>query len=96
MIRQIIITITDNVKSMQESKFLYGLLKLIEKEELKFTENRIIGRDISNNQELKEIVQNIITKYNEKTPMIVEFKQGKITIDGKIVLTWEYENKNKS
>jgi len=96
MIRQIIITITDNVKSTQESKFLYGLLKLIEKEELKFTENRIIGRDISNNQELKEIIQNIITKYSEKTPMIVEFKQGKITIDGKIVLTWEYENKNKS
>ncbi|CAJ31681.1 transcriptional regulator [Betalipothrixvirus puteoliense] len=95
MIRHIIIGTSDDAKKTKEGKFILALVKLIGKEEITFDETKIIGRDITKNEEMKEIINDIISFYKKKVPNIVTFKKGKITMEGKIVLMWEYENQGK-
>ncbi|CAJ31621.1 transcriptional regulator [Betalipothrixvirus pezzuloense] len=95
MIKHVIIGTNDDAKKTKEGKFLLALVKLIGKEEISFTETTIISRDITKNEEMKEIINDIISFYKKKVPELVKFKKGKVTIEGKIVLMWEYENENK-
>ncbi|AAL27716.1 transcriptional regulator [Sulfolobus islandicus filamentous virus] len=94
MIKKIVITTIDSPADDKNIKFLVGLAKLIGKNEISFGEDKILKRDISKNDELREIVKEIIEKYKEKVPNIVKFKEGKIKSDGKIIIRWEYENKS--
>lgn len=95
MIRRVIIGTNDDAKKTKEGKFLLALTKLIGKEEISFTETTVIGRDITKNEEMKEIINDVISFYKKKVPELVEFKKGKITMEGKIIIVWEYENENK-
>ncbi|AOS58359.1 lipothrixviral RHH transcriptional regulator [Sulfolobus islandicus filamentous virus 2] len=94
MIKKIIITTIDTPTDDKNVKFLVGLAKLIGKNEISFGEDKILKKDVSKNDELREITQEIISKYKEKVPSIVKFKEGKIKSDGKIIIRWEYENKS--
>lgn len=94
MIKKIVITVIDSPTDDKNVKFLVGLTKLVKKTEISFSEDRILQREIKDNYELKEIIQEIINKYKEKVPGVVKFKEGKIRHDGKILLRWEYENNN--
>jgi len=94
MIKRIVIEIIDTPQEDKNVKFLVGLTKLIEKNEISFNENQILKRDISKNDELLSIVKEIIEKYRNVAPQIVTFKEGKVKNDGKIITRWEYENQN--
>ncbi|ACB37241.1 transcriptional regulator [Betalipothrixvirus uzonense] len=94
MIKKIILTIIDAPTDDKNVKFLVGLAKLIGKNEISFEENKLLKRDITKNAELHETVTEIINKYKEKVPEIMKFKEGKIKTDGKIIMRWEYENKD--
>jgi len=94
MIKRIVIEIIDTPQEDKNVKFLVGLTKLIEKNEISFNENQILKRDISKNDELLSIVKEIIEKYRNVVPQIVNFKEGKVKNDGKIITRWEYENQN--
>ena len=96
MIKKIVIDVIDTPQEDKNVKFLIGLTKLIKKDEISFTETQILKRDISKNDELSSIVKEIIEKYRNVTPQIVNFKEGKVKSDGKIITRWEYENKNPS
>jgi len=96
MIKKIVIEIIDTPSEDKNVKFLVGLTKLIGKSEISFNETQILKRDISKNDELLSIVKEIIEKYKEIAPKIVNFKEGKVKSDGKIITRWEYENKNTS
>ena len=96
MIRRIVVEIIDTPSEDKNVKFLVGLTKLIGKSEISFTESQILKRDISKNDELLSIVKEIIEKYKEIAPKIVNFKEGKVKSDGKIITRWEYENKSPS
>ena len=94
MIKRIVIEIIDTPQEDKNVKFLVGLTKLIGKNEISFNENQILKRDISKNDELLSIVKEIIEKYRNVVPQIVNFKEGKVKNDGKIITRWEYENQN--
>lgn len=95
MIHKIVITTSDNAKNTQEGEFLLALTKLVGKEEINFTTTTLLGKDITKNEEMQEIVEKLVEHYKKKMPSVVTFKKGKVTTEGKIILTWEYENKNK-
>jgi len=96
MIKKIMVEIIDTPAEDKNVKFLVGLTKLIGKNEISFNESQILKRDISKNEELLSVVKEIIEKYRNVAPQIVNFKEGKIKSDGKIITRWEYENKNTS
>jgi len=96
MIRKIIIEIIDSPQEDKNTKFLIGLTKLIGKSEISFDEGRLLKRDISKNEELLTIIEEIIEKYREIAPKIVSFKEGKVKSEGKVITRWEYESKNNS
>jgi len=96
MIKRIVVEIIDTPQEDKNIKFLIGLVKLIGKSEITFTESQILKRDISKNEELLSIVREIIEKYRNIAPQIVIFKEGKIKNDGKIITRWEYESKSPS
>jgi len=94
MIKRIVVEIIDTPQEDKNVKFLVGLTKLIGKSEISFNETQILKRDISKNDELLTIVREIIEKYRNIAPQIVNFKEGKVKSDGKIITRWEYENQN--
>ena len=96
MIKRIVVEIIDTPQEDKNVKFLVGLTKLIGKSEISFNETQILKRDISKNDELLSIVREIIEKYRNVAPQIVNFKEGKVKSDGKIITRWEYENKSPS
>ncbi len=96
MIKRIVVEIIDTPQEDKNVKFLVGMVKLIGKSEITFTENQILKRDISKNEELLSIVREIIEKYRNIAPQILNFKEGKVKNDGKIITRWEYENKSPS
>jgi hypothetical protein len=96
MIKKIVIEIIDSPQEDKNTKFLVGLTKLIGKSEISFSEEQLLKRDISKNEELLTIVEEIIEKYREIAPKIVSFKEGKVKNEGKIITRWEYENKGTS
>jgi hypothetical protein len=96
MIKRIIIEIIDSPQENRNVRFLVGLVKLIGKSEITFTESQILKRDISKNEELSSLIREIIEKYRNIAPQILVFKEGKVKNDGKIIMRWEYENKNTS
>jgi len=96
MIKRIVIEIIDSPQEDKNVKFLVGLVKLIGKSEITFNENQILKRDISKNEELSSLIREIIEKYRNVAPQILNFKEGKVKSDGKIITRWEYENKNTS
>ena len=96
MIKKITIEIIDSPQEDKNIKFLVGLTKLIGKNEISFNEDQLLKRDISKNEELSQIIQEIVEKYREIAPKTVNFKEGKVKNDGKIITKWEYENKSSS
>jgi len=96
MIKRITVEIIDSPQEDKNIKFLVGLTKLIGKSEITFNESQILKRDISKNEELSSLIREIIEKYRNIAPQIVNFKEGKIKTDGKIITRWEYENKSTS
>jgi len=96
MIKRIVVEIVDSPQEDKNVKFLIGLAKLIGKNEIVFTETQILKRDLTKNEELLTIVREIIEKYRNVTPQVVNFKEGKVKSEGKIITRWEYENKNTS
>jgi Ethanolamine utilization protein EutJ (predicted chaperonin) len=96
MIKRIVVEIIDSPQEDKNIKLLVGLVKLIGKNEISFTESQILKRDLTKNEELLSIVREIIEKYRNVTPQILNFKEGKVKSDGKIIMRWEYENKNTS
>ena len=94
MIRKITVEIIDSPQEDKNIKFLVGLVKLIGKNEISFSEDQLLKRDISKNEELLTIIKEIIEKYREVAPKIVNFKEGKVKSEGKIITKWEYENKS--
>jgi hypothetical protein len=96
MIKKIIVEIVDSPQEDKNIQFLVGLTKLIGKSEITFNENQILKRDLTKNEELLAIVREIIEKYRSIAPKIVNFKEGKVKSDGKIITRWEYENKGSS
>jgi len=96
IIKKIIIEIIDTPQEDRNTKFLIGLTKLIGKSEISFSEDQLLKRDITKNEELLTIIEEIIEKYRNIAPKIVNFKEGKIKNDGKIITKWEYENKSPS
>jgi hypothetical protein len=96
MIKRIVIEIVDSPQDDKNVKFLIGLAKLIRKNEITFTESQILKRDLTKNDELSAIVKEIIEKYRNVAPQIVNFKEGKVKSEGKIITRWEYENKSTS
>jgi len=96
MIKKITIEVIDSPQEDKNIKFLVGLTKLIGKNEISFNEDQLLKRDISKNEELSQIIQEIVEKYKEVAPKTVNFKEGKVKNDGKIITKWEYENKSSS
>jgi len=96
MIKRIVVEIIDTPQEDKNVKFLVGLVKLIGKSEITFTESQILKRDLTKNEELLSIVREIIEKYRNIAPQILVFKEGKVKSDGKIITRWEYENKSPS
>jgi hypothetical protein len=96
MIKKIIVEIVDTPQEDKNIQFLIGLAKLIGKSEIIFNENQILKRDLTKNEELLVIVREIIEKYRNMAPKVVNFKEGKVKNDGKIIMRWEYENKSTS
>ena len=96
MIKRITVEIIDSPQEDKNIKFLVGLTKLIGKSEITFNESQILKRDISKNEELSSLIREIIEKYRNMAPKIVNFKEGKVKNDGKIITRWEYENKSTS
>jgi len=96
MIKRIVVEIIDTPQEDKNVKFLVGLVKLIGKSEITFTESQILKRDLTKNEELLSIVREIIEKYRIIAPQILVFKEGKVKSDGKIITRWEYENKSPS
>ena len=96
MIKKIVIEIVDSPQEDRNVKFLVGLAKLIGKSEITFKENQILKRDLTKNEELLSIIREIIEKYKNVAPQVVNFKEGKIKSEGKVITRWEYENKNNS
>jgi len=96
MIKRIMVEIIDTPGEDKEVKFLIGLAKLIGKNEITFTENQILKRDLTKNEELSSIIREIIEKYRNIAPKVTNFKEGKVKSEGKIITRWEYENKSPS
>jgi hypothetical protein len=96
MIKKITVEIIDSPQEDKNTRFLVGLTKLIGKSEITFNEDQLLKRDISKNEELLTIVEEIIEKYREIAPKITNFKEGKVKSEGKIITRWEYENKSPS
>ena len=96
MIKKIVVEIIDSPQEDKNVKFLVGLAKLIKKDEISFTENQILKRDLTKNEELSSLIREIIEKYRNIAPKITNFKEGKVKSDGKIITRWEYENKSTS
>ena len=96
MIKRIVVEIVDSPQEDKNVKFLIGLTKLIGKSEITFNENQILKRDFTKNEELSSLIREIIEKYRNMAPKIVNFKEGKVKNDGKIITRWEYENKSTS
>jgi hypothetical protein len=96
MIKRIVVEIVDSPQEDKNVKFLIGLAKLIGKNEIVFTETQILKRDLTKNEELLTIVREIIEKYRNIAPQVVNFKEGKVKSEGKIITRWEYENKSTS
>ncbi len=96
MIRKIVVEIIDSTQEDRNIKFLVGLAKLIGKNEITFKESQILKRDLTKNEELSSLIREIIEKYRNIAPQIVNFKEGKIKSDGKIITRWEYENKGSN
>src|SRR5579863_1682853 len=96
MIKKIIIEIIDSPQGDKNIQFLVGLTKLIGKHEIVFNENQILKRDLTKNEELNSLIREIIEKYRNVAPRIVNFKEGKVKSDGKIITRWEYESKSPS
>ena len=96
MIKRIVVEIVDTPQEDKNIQFLIGLAKLIGKSEITFNENQILKRDLTKNEELSSLIREIIEKYRNMAPKIVNFKEGKVKNDGKIITRWEYENKSTS
>jgi len=96
MIKRVVVEIVDSPQEDKNVKFLIGLAKLIGKNEIVFTETQILKRDLTKNEELLTIVREIIEKYRNVAPQVVNFKEGKVKSEGKIITRWEYENKSTS
>jgi len=96
MIKKIVVEIIDSPQGDKNVEFLIGLAKLIGKSEITFTENQVLKRDLTKNEELLTVIKEIIEKYRNVAPKIVDFKEGKVKTEGKIVTRWEYENKSTS
>jgi len=96
MIKKIVIEIVDSPQEDRNVKFLVGLAKLIGKSEITFKENQILKRDLTKNEELLSIIREIIEKYKNVAPQVVNFKEGKIKSEGKVITRWEYESKNNN
>jgi hypothetical protein len=96
MIKRIVVEIIDSPQEDRNVKFLIGLAKLIGKNEIAFRENQLLKRDLSKNEELNSVIREIVEKYKNMAPQIVNFKEGKIKSEGKIVTRWEYESKSNS
>jgi hypothetical protein len=96
MIKRIVVEIVDSPQEDKNIQFLVGLTKLIGKSEITFNENQILKRDLTKNEELSSLIREIIEKYKNVVPKIVNFKEGKVKSDGKIITRWEYENKSTS
>ena len=94
MIKKIVVEIVDSSQGDRNIEFLVGLAKLIGKSEITFKENQILKRDLTKNEELGSLVREIIEKYKNVAPQVVNFKEGKIKSEGKIVTRWEYESKS--
>jgi hypothetical protein len=96
MIKKIVIEIIDSPQEDRNIKFLIGLAKLIGKNEITFKESQILKRDLTKNEELSSLIREIIEKYRNTTPKVVNFKEGKIKSEGKVITRWEYESKSNS
>jgi len=96
MIKKIVVEIIDTPQEDRNIKFLVGLTKLIGKSEISFNENQLLKRDLTKNEELSSIIREIVEKYRTVAPKIVNFKEGKVKSDGKIITRWEYENKTSN
>jgi len=96
MIKKIVVEIIDSSQEDKNVKFLIGLAKLIGKNEITFKENQLLKRDLTKNEELSSLIREIIEKYKNVAPQIVNFKEGKIKSEGKVIMRWEYESKSNS
>jgi len=96
MIKKIVVEIVDSPQGDKNVEFLIGLAKLIGKNEITFTESKILKRDLTKNEELSNVIREIIEKYRNIAPRIMNFKEGKVKSEGKIITRWEYENKSPS
>jgi hypothetical protein len=96
MIRKIVVEIIDSSQEDKNVKFLIGLAKLIGKNEITFKENQLLKRDLTKNEELSSLIREIIEKYKNVAPQVVNFKEGKIKSEGKVIMRWEYESKSNS
>jgi len=51
---------------------------------------------LTKNEELSSLIREIIEKYKNVAPQVVNFKEGKIKSEGKVIMRWEYESKSNS
>jgi len=95
MLRKIELLISDEAKDDKNVKFLKALLKLVGKDVMRFTQEQVLGKNVEENEEMKEILNGIVNKYKKMVPENMKFIEGKINKDGIVKTWWSYENKGK-
>ena len=95
MLKRVEILISDEPRDDKNVKFLKALLKLVGKDVMRFTQEQVLGRNVEENEEMKEILNGIVNRYKKMVPESMKFVEGKIDKDGIVKTWWSYENKSK-
>jgi len=95
VLKRVEILISDEPRDDKNVKFLKALLKLVGKDVMRFTQEQVLGRNVEENEEMKEILNGIVNRYKKMVPENMKFVEGKIDKDGIVKTWWSYENKSK-